>query len=1411
MASKSRGYIAVPLDILCRMKEDDAMDLATLYTAHGLFSDDNGDGCIDAVRARICLRTDAAIAEQEAAVNIAARLGFETMSLTLPIAAVEDDNGSWPDGIHPLIIGRPGPRVQVGGHDDEPIIDDLGAGEGQIRLLPPADDRPQGLLIAGGDDLGLAAAAALLYGRFPHVWDVGPDRLTLSTIVADIEVRLARHGAPGHTVRVVAARVEAARPGIVRLDVEIQVDDEDTMDHLATSLGYDGAPDQVFHYPGLHVLAITLHRGGARRQYILDTGGMPVLRSDGGERGRQLRTASPTVPASFSLSGLFRPQGGLFVDTRGDMQPNHLSTRIVLSPSSSAREAVAACALAARLGLETLGLELPLAVVQHAEVDVGARETQILIGDAVAVQRQSWPGRSSAAARALADMPTGCGAIVTGEDSARRPHLLVTGADSRGVEAALGYLAERAPYIQTAERGAPALADIEADVRETLMGNSAAGEAAAALCILEDIVTRLDREGAQSVEVDAFVAHPLQGLDACLRDHIASATSMRDTVVRVQDRMDREPVFDLRWRAQWEGDRVTDLIHTTLLPLVQSRSTAQQNVSISIDVRISEPLELRRSLARAILDAVTQEGIPQDRCDVAVRSAYKQGSGWLIEEVLPRLRDRDDIARVSIFCQRFEPPSHQGWLELPTRWIQELYPVDELLARELGMDVAAIQFELRSDLASTYEVLVWNAGGQVVFHDVFDARYTERPYLLGYPHWGLVHPGTGWLSVSADGVSVLDERIPTDRDRFWDYYQGTVLPLVGARICRLLAGQASAAGPFFDNLRIDLSISEEDRALDLREERLSPLESLHEDLYFVTLDYCSAVRLTCEADIAGQRPYEPPWMARVDDVQATPRSSPRTAPGLIVPLIHQVLAAQPEAHLRLEDLRAPEPIVQWRAVMADGSVAQGSVPIAPLACPTPCTRVAVVTPSGMCVTDAEVAIVGVDEPQCNVLTGRLGGLVALHERGFYAATPTRPGVEHLIVTIVGAENSQSRVLGPMPESDLTIGAAAGPTAPTRIPWDGVIGYEKNNELLRQLAAYPEIRVWQAGSSLQGRRSFVAEAMAPLPGRLWSQAKATTFKSTLLINTRHHANETSGTSAVLRLLDLCATDPDVRAYIQRVNLVVVPFENVDGAVLHEELQREHPHWMLHAGRYNARGLEFRSEYDNPETRFPEARVLPRVYRLWLPDIVTDDHGFPSHEWVQPFCGYANAWFTSDWIPRGLIYLYLPYVQGSGFEGRQQLAFALRQTVIDELNRDDEIHGLNRVWADRFKKYAHQWMPAQFPAHYHEDVLVHTEAITPDPTHYWDTWMNGFADQFPAVTALSWITEVADETAQGTYHHLCARAHLAADVASLRLLANSRPTVLREAMEVDDRIILSIHRPRPLTLSAHSTLEHLNTDS
>ena len=66
------------------------------------------------------------------------------------------------------------------------------------------------------------------------------------------------------------------------------------------------------------------------------------------------------------------------------------------------------------------------------------------------------------------------------------------------------------------------------------------------------------------------------------------------------------------------------------------------------------------------------------------------------------------------------------------------------------------------------------------------------------------------------------------------------------------------------------------------------------------------------------------------------------------------------------------------------------------------------------------------------------------------------------------------------------------------------------------------------------------------------------------------------------------------------------ENVDGAALHYELQKEHPYWKLHVSRFNALGKEFYHEHFRQDTIHTEAMGLTRYVRGALLDALSMDY-------------------------------------------------------------------------------------------------------------------------------------------------------------------------------------------------------------
>ncbi|MCR3921285.1 MAG: M14 family metallopeptidase [Firmicutes bacterium] len=312
------------------------------------------------------------------------------------------------------------------------------------------------------------------------------------------------------------------------------------------------------------------------------------------------------------------------------------------------------------------------------------------------------------------------------------------------------------------------------------------------------------------------------------------------------------------------------------------------------------------------------------------------------------------------------------------------------------------------------------------------------------------------------------------------------------------------------------------------------------------------------------------------------------------------------------------------------------------------------------------------------------------------------------------------------------------------------------QLSRLATATSEANVSIAARSMAGNPVYVIELFRN-SGELTSRAKAMLARPTLLINARHHANEVSSSSAVLALADKLVKNP---AILAQVNVVIIPLENVDGAEIHQKMATENPAWILHAARYNRVGSEYYSEYFNADTLFGEAKALARLWQAWLPDVVLDAHGIPSHEWVQYFSGYGSPprFAMSFWLPNALFY---PILWGTTADKNYTLGLDLVRTINGAIKQNTRIHELNQLWLERYRTYGHNNLPDSFPISLLDDAIYYERN---------DHAKISFAGRHPAVTAVHLVTEVADETNRDEDLQLSADAHRTAQEAIISWLSS-----------------------------------------
>jgi hypothetical protein len=353
----------------------------------------------------------------------------------------------------------------------------------------------------------------------------------------------------------------------------------------------------------------------------------------------------------------------------------------------------------------------------------------------------------------------------------------------------------------------------------------------------------------------------------------------------------------------------------------------------------------------------------------------------------------------------------------------------------------------------------------------------------------------------------------------------------------------------------------------------------------------------------------------------------------------------------------------------------------------------------------------------------------------------------------------------------------------------MIGYDEYLGIIEQLKRVPGISVYTTGESYLGRDIYAIEFLTEHKGYV-SRTKLINQNPVLFVNARHHANEVSATNAAFMLIKELLTNNEFKNISEKLNIIVVPFENADGAAIHYELQKDNPTWILHIARFNAIGKEFYHEHFKDETLHTEAMCLTRVWRGWLPDIIVDNHGVPTHEWAQQFSGYTSPSYKGFWLPRSLLYGCFWTVKEECYKDNLPVAKRIEDIVADVIEGDDKLKNLNKELQDRFAKYATRWMPRLFPANYYRDMINVWMAFNFDLNHRYPSV------RFPWITTVAYTSEITDETAQGEYLEMCARTHMLHDIDIIRMLRESKCVFETGTEKTPDSLSASYYRQRPL---------------
>jgi len=285
----------------------------------------------------------------------------------------------------------------------------------------------------------------------------------------------------------------------------------------------------------------------------------------------------------------------------------------------------------------------------------------------------------------------------------------------------------------------------------------------------------------------------------------------------------------------------------------------------------------------------------------------------------------------------------------------------------------------------------------------------------------------------------------------------------------------------------------------------------------------------------------------------------------------------------------------------------------------------------------------------------------------------------------------------------------------------------------------------------------------------------------------------------------------------VNVVLHPVENPDGAQMAYDLQKLTPTHMLHAGRYSALGQDVASLVGVADPLLPESLVRTRVWKDWLPDIYLNPHGYPSHEWVQPFAGYVPPGFRTYLSTRGW-YTTMGTLRDPRYPDHADATEALREAVVREVNTNADVRAMDLRHQARYRKWAYGFGPYVFNQEIYKDTAIYysdPETGEPSGSRRFGAGRGGGGNPagesggpaggtgrfsmnaWPQVTFFSGGTEAPDETAQGEWLNLVAKAGFSYLMANVKYLRDGQYTVHRiEEDAARDAATLTTVRIRPV---------------
>mgnify|MGYP001040938316 CR=1 FL=1 len=1353
---------------------NDINSLSDVFAPGKGLLDKDGDGFPDHVGLCLIIPENASPYEITSASDIAARANLESLVVNMDIlsrdaSAVLNSEES----ASPVIISCDLSWIKKTVPGLHELPDELPSHQGLVCVSPSKHGKI--IMVTAGSKDTLLKTSRAFFLRWPYLWDIwGREQgVTYLSVEEDIKAYLKSRHITIPEVNIISAlyefpdkessfetinRLQFNRDQIKILTIDLVFENTNDRNEASEALQdlalnhKRGLETEVLSYPGCAELNLRIKSQKDSRALKVPRVGYP----------KRILTPSYKSPVKtkvkendFDLIDMLS-LSGIYSDKNQDKIPDDINTSLIVPEKGSLREIAS---LSSRLTLHTAGASFPLTYLDSEIEKPEELPNPIIIGKDNSLYKEL----VKTGKLIEAELKPGTAAAYRVTQAFNKSNAVVLSeSDDNSLAGLIDYLSRVYPYFDAYEPGRLKLQDIPPALEEFLDGKRGSTEGYF-LYKLKNTAKKLSHKKIKTVSVDLCLPEKNKNYEDYIHKYLENALAAEEINVKSFSFDDSQTVFQMEKTFDWEVDDV----FRRLEKFINSSQWSGNPLNISIGV--SESPEIREKIKKTIKELLEKNEINDFRIDVM--SSYKQGFFWLKEKVIPSLKSENTDHVVIQFSQFTDDLKQlKRFYADPYRWLQELYPIDDIISEETGIPLDKIIFEKKDEKGPAYVITAYDDKEKEIFTDHFSPRVTKTSYLNVLPEWGTVTRTTGWLQIKEKGEVILDVPIDSDLERFWDFYQAEVISSVHDYILKKTDNKPSfKKQPYFKRLLIEIWLSEPDYRLGLDQEIISSLEAIHDEIYFDTLDFLRGI-----TDI------------QTEETDLPEDSSRYSAPGNVLPLIHpSTEGKKPKVSILFEDRRARSPFMTVNWSDDAGNTSKERIEFDPVEMKKLSTSVLVYDSEKKRIHDLTIEAEIEKEQHYLDLIEIIDSFRELYNQETIPSPFHFPGLNQFTLKIkhkdifkeetfpVSYDDSEDRTAKENEAADHDI-----------VPTQEIISPQMCLDIVDRLSGFEAIHSYIGGKSYEGKKVPVIEIHSPTD-QYTSLQRLITFKPTLYCNGRQHANEVCSTNYILKFAELVAKNDEYRSFLKKINFVFHPMENPDGAELAYRLQKLTPFHSLHAGRYSTLGIDIGHQVNADHPILPEAKVRKNLYNRWLPDIHLNLHGYPSHEWVQPFSDYTPFLFRDYWIPRGW-FVYYRTVSLPIYEKWKRAGEELKKHIIEELHSPENIRLSNKSLYDRYYRWAARWHPHMNNLEIQGGVNIYSKRQSSTESKLTERRKITFAEETP---------ELMDETAQGEWLGFLVEQGLAYIKAHALYLSESTYQVSRIEEEIKNKICIQFIRSRP----------------